>query len=49
MAMMYFDLGKIDLANIWLEKAIERTVSRHFGALLSIKNTPMMAEGPEIH
>ena len=31
MAMMYFDLGKIDLANIWLEKAIKNRESALWG------------------
>ena len=31
MAMMYFDLGKIDLANIWLEKAIKNRESGLWG------------------
>ena len=31
MAMMYFDLGKIDLANVWLEKAIKNRESALWG------------------
>ena len=31
MAMMYFYLGKIDLANVWLEKAIKNRESALWG------------------